>query len=206
MTKHEQVVAWLEHHVGEHEQPSGSNTGPFVRLCQAATWLPGSRWPWCVATWVKAWTVAGYKLPYKGAGAYTTFDWYRTHCPAWVVPLSKAKPGAAIVLNIGAGHLATLHKAYVSGGTIQTIDGNWGDKVAATTHRVQDIRGVIDPPEKQLGKFPVVKPPLWEIVTSASGHSKVVFVGRKGVVAKRLAAVFNARGGLTVRRHKRKTQ
>lgn len=204
MSKHEAVVAWLEKHVGEHEVPAGSNTGPFVQQCQAATWLPGSRWPWCVATWVKAWTVAGYKLPYLGAGAYAMADWYKQHCPAWIVPLSKAKPGAAVILNIGAGHCATLVEKYVSGGSIKTIDGNWGDKVSATTHKVSEIRCVIDPPEKQTGIIPPAKKPVFEVVTAASGHSKVVFVSGSKAIGRKLPQLLNRFGGVTIRRRKRK--
>lgn len=200
-TAHTKALAWLDANLGQHEQPPGSNRGPFVQLCQAATWLPGSGWPWCVATWVKAWTVAGLKLPYRGAGAYAFLDWHRQHLPSWVVPLAKAKPGAAIILNIGAGHLATLEHPYLGGPWVQTIDGNWGDKLQRVQHPVGQVRGCVDPIE--VGVVPPAKPPLWEIVTSASGHSKVVFVGRKGAVANRLVKVFNAHGGLTVRRHKR---
>lgn len=202
-TEHQAALAWLKKHVGEHEQPMGSNRGAFVQLCQAATWLAGSGWPWCVATWVKAWTVAGYKLPYKGAGAYVMLDWYRKNAPAWVVPLSKAKPGAAVILNIGSGHLATLAEKYVSGGSIKTIDGNWGDKVEATTHQVSEIRGVIDPPEKA-PPMPPAKPPVWEVVTSASGHKKLVFAsGAKGV-GRKLPQLLNRFGGVTIQRRKRK--
>lgn len=203
MNKHETAVAFLERNVGQHESPMGSNTGTFVQECQAATWLAGTRWPWCVATWVKAWTVAGYKLPYRGAGAYAMLDWYRANAPKWVVPLSLAEPGAAIILNIGAGHCATLAKKYVSGGTVYCIDGNWGDQVARTEHPVSLIRGVIDPPEKQLGKIPPVKRAKWEVVTSASGHSKVVFASGETGIGKKLPKLLNRFGGVTIRRRKK---
>lgn len=203
MSKHEQVVAWLEKNVGQHEQPMGSNTGPFVVQCQRSTWLAGSRWPWCVAAWVKAWTVAGYKLPYKGAGAYAMLDWYRAHAPKWVVPLSLAEPGAAVILNIGAGHCATLAKKYVSGGHVECIDGNWGDQVARTEHPVSLIRGVIDPPEKPLGKIPPAKRAKWEVVTSASGHSKLLYAGGEKAIQRKLGKLLNGRGGITIRRRRK---
>jgi hypothetical protein len=42
LTHHEKALSWLRSHVGETEHPKGSNTGPFVRSCQAATWLGGT--------------------------------------------------------------------------------------------------------------------------------------------------------------------
>ena len=202
MTKHQHVVAWLREHVGQHEVPMGSNTGAFVRSCQAATWLPGSRWPWCVATWVKAWTVAGYKLPYKGAGAYAMLAWYKAHAPNWVVPLALARPGSAVILNIGAGHLATLVKPYDGHGVVYTIDGNWGNKVTPVTHPASLVRGCVDPPETHA--IAPAKPPVFDVVRSASGHSKVVFTGGQTAVGQKVAKLLNTWGGVTIRRRKKK--
>lgn len=201
MTKHAQVVAWLDGHVGEHEQPMGSNTGPFVISCQRATWLAGTHWPWCVATWVKAWTVAGLKLPYLGAGAFAMLDWYRAHLPAWVVPLAKAKPGAAIIFNIGSGHCATLEKPYDGGPVVHTIDGNWGDAVTRVAHPANLVRGCVDPVEA--GTVQPAKKPVYEVVTSASGHSKIVFVSGSKTVGRKLPQLLNRFGGVTVRRRKK---
>lgn len=202
-TQHAAVVAWLTKNLGQHEVPAGSNTGPFVQSCQAATWLPGSRWPWCVATWVKAWTVAGRKLPYLGAGAYSMLAWYKANLPKWVVPLKDAKPGAAVILNIGAGHCATLAKPYTGGPTVSTIDGNWGDQVARVEHPTNLVRGVVDPPEKQLGVIPTAKPPVFEVVTSASGHAKLVYASGAKAVGKKLPQLLNRFGGLTIKRRKK---
>lgn len=203
MTQHETAVHFMVENSGKGEVPMGSNSGPFVQMCQAATWLPGTHWPWCVAAWIKAWTVAGYKLPYKGAGAYTMLSWYKTHAPRWIVPLGQAKPGAAVIINEGSGHCAMLLKPYDGSGLVHTIDGNWGDKITSTTHLAKIVRGVIDPPE-QFHQIKPAKPPLFEVVTSASGHSKVVFVGKQAAVGKRVAKMLNKWGGITIRRHKRK--
>jgi hypothetical protein len=202
-TEHAKVVAWLSKNVGQHEVPPGSNTGPFVQSCQAATWLAGTRFPWCVATWVKAWTVAGRTLPYRGAGAYSMLAWYKAHLPAWVVPLNRAKPGAAVILNIGSGHLATLEHAYAGGPTVETIDGNWGDAVARVKHPVTLVRGVIDPAEKDTGVIPPAKPPVFEVVTSASGHAKLVYSSGAKAVGRKLPALLNRYGGLTIKRRKK---
>src|SRR3990167_5113278 len=97
LPKHDATLAWAKTHLGEHEVPwpvpvgqAGSNTGPFVKSCQAATWLDGTGWPWCIPFIVKGWAVAGFKLPYLGAGAYAMLDWYREHEPTRVVPLKDA--------------------------------------------------------------------------------------------------------------------
>lgn len=199
--RHAATLAWARKHLGEREHPDGSNTGPFVLECQRATWLGGTRWPWCAAFVVKGWRQAGFKLPYLGASAYAMLAWYRAHLPGWVVPLEKARPGAAVVFNIGAGHVALLAKPYAqTKPNVVTVGGNEGNAVREVTRHHSLVRGVVDPPEA--GTAPTPKPPLWEIATSASGHSKLLFVGGKSQVARRLAVLFNRYGGLTVRRRK----
>lgn len=188
--------------LGQHEQPPGSNRGVFVQQCQAATWLPGSGWPWCVAAWVKAWTTTGLKLPYLGAGAYQMLAWYQQHLPRWVVPLAKAKPGAAVILNIGSGHCAMLEHPYDGGPVVHTIDGNWGDAVARVQHPAGQVRGCVDPVEA--GKPAPARPPVYEVVTSASGHRKLVFASGARTVGRKLPQLLNRWGGVTITRRKKK--
>lgn len=202
MSEHAAALKNLMDNAGQKEHPAGSNSGPFVQMCQRATWLPGTHWPWCVAAWVWAWTKAGYKLPYKGAGAWAMLDWYSKNAPGWVVPLARAKPGAAVILKEGSGHCAMLAKPYDGHGTVHTVDGNWGDQVSITTHPASGVKGCVDPPEAAWTK-PVAKPPLFEVVTSASGHAKVVFVGKQGAVGKQVGKLLNKWGGVTIRRHKK---
>lgn len=201
MTKHEKAVEWMSKNVGQHEQPMGSNTGPFVRECQAATWLPGTSWPWCCAAVIKAWTVAGLPTPWKGAGAWALLDWYQQNLPKCVVPLTKARPGSAVVFNIGTGHVGILEKAYTFGQAVHTIDGNWGDAVTRVAHPVNLVRGVVDPAEA--GTPPPGKPKRWEVATSASGHTKVVYVSGEKAVSKKLGQLLNRFGGVTIRRAKK---
>lgn len=204
-TKHEKALAWMTKNLGQHENPAGSNTGTFVQSCQAATWLPGTRWPWCVAAWVKAWKVAGLKLPYLGAGAYAMLDWYKAHAHSWVVPIDKAKPGAAVIFNVGSGHVAMLAKPYArTKPNVVTRGGNEGDAMREVTRHVSLVRGVVDPPEqiapKQRPKQ--AKPPVFEVVTSASGHKKVVYVSGQKAISRRLGKLLNRYGGITIRRRK----
>lgn len=203
MTKHEKAVKFMRDNIGQHEQPMGSNTGPFVLECQRSTWLAGTRWPWCAATICKAWTVAGFQFPYRGASAYGLLDYYRKHLPSWVVPLSRATPGAAVVFNIGAGHVAMLAKPFKeTDPDVVTIGGNEGDAVREETRRVGLVRGVVDPIE--LEKHAPAKPPLFEVVTSASGHAKLVYVASAKGVQKKLPRLLNRWGGITIRRRKKR--
>lgn len=200
MTKHETALAWATTNIGKHEEPMGSNTGTFVRLCQAATSLGGTRWPWCVALWIKAWTVAGYPLPYRGAGAYTFLDWYRKHLPAWVpLQLWDARPGAAVIFNIGAGHLAMLAKPILPGDTtVTTIGGNESDQVGEPkTRPLSLVRGIVDPIENTPPP-PPAKPPIYDVVTSESGHRKLVYASGATAISRKIARILNRHGGVTI--------
>lgn len=202
MTAHQKALKWAVAQDGKLEVPAGSNTGPFVVSCQRATWLPGTRWPWCVAFFQKAWKEAGQPLPYLGAGAYALLAWARKE--GWAVTLEHAVPGDAVIFNIGSGHCGILAKPYKqTRPNVETVDGNVSDRVARRVRSATLVRGCVHVPEHHQPK-PPPKKRLFEIVTSESGHAKVVYVAPKRAVAKKLASVFNRRGGLTVRRHKRK--
>jgi hypothetical protein len=205
LSQHEKALAWARSKVGQHEQPMGSNSGIFVRSCQAATWLGGTGWPWCVAYFVKAWTVAERNLPYKGAGAYEFLRWHQQHLPGWVKPLEKARPGAAVIINTGSGHLAMLNKEWKKGDKhVNTVNGNVHDSVDYVDWPVSLVRGVVDPPE-DIGKVPPAKPPRYEIVTSESGHTVLVVSGRPyGQLVKFLPKVLRNHRQITIRRSKRK--
>lgn len=210
LSQHEKALAWARSKVGEHEQPMGSNNGAFVRSCQASTWLPVPKpgkkgWPWCVATWIKAWKVAGRALPYLGAGAYATLDYYKTHLPAWVVPLEKAKPGAAVIINTGAGHLAILNKQWTKGSKyVNTVNGNVHDSVDYVDWPVSLVRGVVDPRD-DIGKVPPAPKPRFEIVTSESGHAVLIVSDRPlGQLSKLLPKVLKKHRQVTIRRAKKK--
>jgi hypothetical protein len=128
-------------------------------------------------------------------------DWYKAHLPRTVVPLKDARPGAAVVFNIGTGHVGMLEKPYDGGSSVHTIDGNWQDAVTRVAHPVNLVRGVVDPVE--VGVTPAAKHARWEVVTSASGHSKLVFASGEKGVAKKLPQILNRWGGVTIRRRKK---
>jgi hypothetical protein len=179
---HGKALAWAQQHLGDTEVPPGSNTGPFVYSCQQATWLPGTRWPWCVAFFQKAWQTTGFKMPWLGAGAYAFLDWAKG--AGWAIKGLDAVPGDAVILNIGAGHCAMLSEP-VKDGKVPTISGNYGDKVAAHVFDISLVRGFIHIPADKTVPLPKpAKPPVFEVVTSASGKRKVVYVSGAKAISK----------------------
>lgn len=204
LTQHEKALAWARSKVGQTEHPPGSNRGRFVQACQAATWLGGTSWPWCVSFWVKAWTEAGRKLPYRGAGAYEFLRWHRQHLPGWVVPLERAKPGAAVIWNIGSGHQSMLDKPFKdTKPNVHTVDGNVSDQVKRCVRHHSHVRGVVDPP-KDIGVVKPAKQPRYEIVTSESGHTVLVVSARPlKQLQKFLPRVMRNHVQVTIRRRKK---
>jgi hypothetical protein len=151
---------------------------------------------------VKAWTAAGFKLPYLGASAYGTLAWYQKNMPLWVVPPEKAKVGAGVVFSTGAGHLAMLSKSVVPGAvSITTIGGNEQDSVRETTRPIGLVRGIIDPVETGVTPVPSRKP-RFEVVTSVSGRRKVVYASGPKAISRKIGGLLNRYGGVTIRRKK----
>lgn len=198
MSQHERVLQIAEQELGVHEQPMGSNRGPRIQVFQHASWLSGTGWPWCAAFFDFCTEKAGITLTYRGAGAYAWDAYARKQ--HWSVPLAKAVPGDGVVLNIGAGHMAIFK--HLNKTTVTTIDGNWGDKVTEVDHPRSQVRGVVHVPEKHAAPAP--PPPVFEIVTSASGHAVVVFTGGKAPLLQWLKTHAIKDKTLTIRPHKRK--
>lgn len=202
MTHHQQALDWARAQLGKGEVPRGSNTGPFVRDCQAATDVPGTRWPWCVAFYLRAWRAASVTLPYRGASAFGFYDWAKG--AGWAVGAAEARPGDAVIVREGAGHCAML-SAPVKNGLVPTINGNWGDAVAEHTFHLAEVLGFIHVPTDKaaIAKTPPAKPKTFEVVTSASGHAKVVYVSGSKAVGKKIPQLLNKFGGVTIRRRKK---
>ena len=200
--KHKKALAGaradLKHGVREH--PLGSNTNGRVRVMQSHTWLGGTGWPWCVAAWVTWAEEAGFILPYQGAGAYAFGDWARR--AGWTCKLADAIPGDGIVLRIGAGHMGLLEDYFPVSGKLTTIDGNSSHRVKRNTYHRSQVYAVVHVPEKP-AVLPKAKPPLFEVVTSESGH-KVIYVSTASRVGKRLPKILQKYAKVTVRRRKRK--
>lgn len=196
---HLAALHWARAAIGEREQPPGSNTGPFVVECQRATWLAGTRWPWCVAFYLRAWQATGRPLPWRGAGAWAFLEWAKR--AGWAVPLDHAVPGDAIVWRFGSGHCSMLDQPYsATRPNVVTVDGNVADAVQRRTRPAAEVLGAIH--IHATAQRPV-RPPLFDVATSISGHRKLLLVGGRRKVARRLAGLVNRYGGVTVSRHKR---
>lgn len=198
---HGKALAWANGQLGKGEAPPGSNSGVFVESCQAATWLAGTRWPWCVAFFQKAWQTTGYRMPWLGAGAYAFYDWAKA--AGWLVKWGDAVPGDAVILNIGAGHCAMLKAKVDDVGNVPTVSGNYDDKVSDHTFAIGQVRGFIHiPADKEKVVVQPAKPPVFEVVTSASGKRKLVYVSGQKAISKRLGKLLNRYGGITITRKK----
>ena len=200
--QHEAALKFATDHIGEHEVPMGSNTGPFVLECQRATWLAGTKWPWCVAFVQLAWKKAGRPLPWATAGAFDLLN--RAKKEGWAVPIERAVQGDACVWNIGAGHCSLFERFDAAAKIVHTVDGNWEDKVARVGHPVSLLRGCVHIHETTEAPAPKpAKPPIFEVVTSASGTTRVVWSGtRKGLTGALARLLAKFPGGITVRKKK----
>lgn len=193
--------------LGVQEHPYGSNNGERVRQYQEATWLRPPKsgyigWPWCVAFVQWIYENSGVPFPYKGAGAYAFFDWSKK------VHWNRGVPeeGFIAVFNVGSGHVGIVED--FTGSRVMTIDGNTSHMVRRASRSRSLVRGYIDHPrvidtDAHVPNQP--KPPIWEVVTSESGHTKIVFSGTRKGVARKLGDIFENNGGITVRRRKKKT-
>lgn len=208
MSNPAQVIAIARRDIGVAEEPDGSNSGIRGRRSyrinemQASTWLRGTHWPWCVAA-VQNWFLQSeVPFPYRGAGAYAFLSWARG--AGWA--RNEPEIGYVAIFNTGAGHCALVIDFGLT--TVTTVDGNSGNRCRVVQRDRRIVRGYIRHPklfDKDAPEPPKVKPPIFEVVTSESGHTKVVYAGKKKGVAKHLGALFNKYGGLTVRKRKKKS-
>jgi hypothetical protein len=194
------VVEIAVSEIGTCEVPLGSNRGPDVQRYQQATSLGGTGWPWCVAFAQWCWRKAGHPLPYGGAGAFNLLDWAHQH-PGWAS--TRPAVGDIAIFNIGSGHGAVVERWDEH--YIHTVDGNWGDRVSRVAHPRSSVRGFVHPPHPLEAARPAPKvEPRWEVVTSASGHTKIVLAQRrKGALARALRLLRHGSNSVTIRRHRR---
>ena len=88
--------------------------------------------------------------------------------------MARAKKGDIVAFRLGSGHVALFKSYNAKTGIVTTLDGNAGDEVgvnvraAARIYRVVRVNAVNPPPLKP------VKPPRFQVVTSASGTKQVV--------------------------------
>jgi CHAP domain-containing protein len=138
------IVAAAESQLGQTEQPPGSNEGPAIAQYRSATAgaMPGE--PWCAyfASWAA--NQAGEPLGAQGQGLGSVgeiWSWAQSAGRAvsngpGVVP----KPGDLIVF--GDEHVGIVRNVLPSG-QIQTIEGNYENKVAANVRSPNEATGYV---------------------------------------------------------------
>jgi len=139
------IVAIAESQLGQSEQPPGSNESPAIAMYRGATAgaVPGA--PWCsyFASWVAR--QAGDPIGEGGAGAGAVSEVW-----SWAQRAGRAiangpgvvpKPGDLIVF--GDEHVGIVRDV-LANGQIQTIEGNYENKVAANVRSPTEATGYVE--------------------------------------------------------------
>jgi hypothetical protein len=139
------IVAIAESQLGQTEQPPGSNESPAIAQYRSATAgaVPGA--PWCAyfASWASR--QAGEPIGEMGQGAGSVADVW-----SWAQSTGRAiangpgvvpKPGDLIVF--GDEHVGIVRDVLPSG-QIQTIEGNYENKVAANVRSPTEATGYVE--------------------------------------------------------------
>jgi hypothetical protein len=139
-----QIVAIAESQIGQAEQPPGSNEGPAIAQYRTATAGAAPGEPWCAyfASWAAR--QAGEPIGEGGQGLGSVsaiWSWAQSTGRAvengpGVVP----KPGDLIVF--GGEHVGIV-KGVLPNGEIQTIEGNYENKVAANVRSAGEATGYV---------------------------------------------------------------
>ncbi len=139
------MVAIAESQIGQTEQPPGSNESPAIAQYRNATAgaVPGA--PWCAyfASWVAR--QAGEPIGEQGQGAGSVADvWSWAQSTGRAIPNGPGvvpKPGDLIVF--GDEHVGIVRDV-LPGGQIQTIEGNYENKVAANVRSPTEATGYVE--------------------------------------------------------------
>lgn len=139
----QRMVTIAEGEVGQAEQPPGSNdSARITQYRKAVAGAPGPG-PWCAyfASWVAR--QAGVPLAPNGQGSGSIdelWSWARQTGHA-VAAGSPPQPGDLIVLPEHIG----IVTAILPNGQLQTVEGNYSDKVSQNTRTVSEALGFIRP-------------------------------------------------------------
>ena len=139
------IVAIAESQLGQTEQPPGSNESPAIAQYRGATAgaVPGA--PWCAyfASWVAR--QAGEPIGEGGQGAGAVGEiWAWAQSTGRAIPNGPGvvpKPGDLIVF--GDEHVGIVRDVSPSG-QIQTIEGNYENKVAANVRSPGEATGYVE--------------------------------------------------------------
>jgi len=139
------IVAIAESQLGQTEQPPGSNESPAIAQYRSATAgaIPGA--PWCAyfASWAAR--QAGEPLGEGGQGLGSVSEiWSWAQSAGRAVPNGPGvvpKPGDLIVF--GDEHVGIVRDV-LPDGQIQTIEGNYENKVAANVRSPGEATGYVN--------------------------------------------------------------
>ncbi len=139
------IVAIAEGQLGQTEQPPGTNESPAIAQYRTATAgaIPGA--PWCAyfASWVARQAGEPIGEGGEGAGAVSeVWSWAQSSGRAIVNgPGVVPKPGDLIVF--GDEHVGIVRDV-LPDGQIQTIEGNYENKVAANVRSPTEATGYVE--------------------------------------------------------------
>jgi hypothetical protein len=139
------IVAFAESQLGQTEQPPGSNESPAIAQYRSATAgaIPGA--PWCAyfASWVAR--QAGEPIGENGQGAGAVSEvWSWAQSTGRAIPNGPGvvpQPGDLIVF--GDEHVGIVRDV-LPDGRIQTIEGNYENKVAANVRSPTEATGYVN--------------------------------------------------------------
>ncbi len=139
------IVAIAESQLGQTEQPPGSNESPAITQYRSATAgaIPGA--PWCAyfASWAAR--QAGEPLGEQGQGLGSVSEiWSWAESSGRAIPNGPGvvpKPGDLIVF--GDEHVGIV-RGVLPDGQIQTIEGNYENKVAANVRSPSEATGYVN--------------------------------------------------------------
>jgi CHAP domain len=139
------IVAIAESQLGQTEQPPGSNESPAIAQYRTATAgaIPGA--PWCAyfASWVAR--QAGEPIGENGQGAGAVSEvWSWAQSTGRAIPNGPGvvpQPGDLIVF--GDEHVGIVRDV-LPNGQIQTIEGNYENKVAANVRSPTEATGYVN--------------------------------------------------------------
>ena len=138
------IVAVAESQLGQTEQPPGSNEGPAIAQYRGSTAGAAPGEPWCAyfASWAAQ--QAGEPIGARGQGlGSVSAIWSWAQSVGRAVPNGPGvvpKPGDLIVF--GGEHVGIV-KGVLPSGQIQTIEGNYENKVAANVRSAGEATGYV---------------------------------------------------------------
>lgn len=141
----ERIVAIAESQVGQAEQPPGSNESPAIAQYRTATAgaVPGA--PWCAyfASWAAR--QAGEPLGSQGQGLGDVSEIW-----SWAQSVGRALPnGPGVVpqpgdLIVFGGEHVGIVKRVLPDGDIETIEGNYENKVSLNVRTPSEPTGYVN--------------------------------------------------------------